>query len=193
MSTPQTVLFPAMESPSPVANDQGRDDGPGAAGTIDMDGILADLRTSVDQLTSDIARVTARTALAATDAISDGADGLRTEIRNAPGISLAVAVTAGVLLAIAVAPSRRDSRTWADVARGPTRDDVDAMLSRARMAARDTQEAASSTASSMASNIERLAQYVSQMDARSTLAPAVERGSELLRTAWRTFSGQRAQ
>ena len=150
---------------------------------------LTELRATLERLTHDVALVAERRAAAAAKCVADGADGLRSGIRQAPVTSLAVAVVAGALLAVVLTTGRSAEPAWRQSARrygSAMRDEMDAMMVGARRAADD---ARASTAGIMPS-VERLAQTLAQMDVSSTLAPAVEKGSAILRSMWAAATGR---
>ena len=60
-------------------------------------------------------------------------------------------------------------------------------LGRARNAAED----AKGTASGIMPSVERLVKTLSEMDVNSSLAPAIEKGSTLMRSAWQSLTGNR--
>ena len=187
MTTPQPKLFPTMAAGFGGNEPMSRD---GQTDETEMQRVLAELRITLDRLKYDVAIVAERNALAVSRSVSDGAEQLRGEIRKAPGIALAAAAVAGVLIAIAVTSGRPAEPAWRQTARrfqSGMREDMDALMTRARHVADD----AKVSTSGILPSVERLAQTLSQMDVNSTLGPAVEKGSTLLRTAWQSLTGNR--
>ena len=188
MTMPLAKLFPTTDAAGFGGNDPGTGIGP--AKDDELDGVLAELRASLDKLKIEVAAVAERHGEAVSKGVSAGAEQLRTEIRKAPGLALAVAAVTGVVVAIALTSTRPVEPEWRQTARryqSGIRDDLDAIMTRARQAADD----ARASTSGLIPSVERLAQTLSQMDVNSTLAPAIEKGSTLLRSAWLSLTGNR--
>ena len=187
MTTQQPKLFPTV-----TAAGYGGNDPSSARAELSEDdqmGVLAELRTKLDGLKRDVAVAAEYRAAALLQGVAEGADDLRREIRRAPGISLAVATLAGVLLAVALTSGRQPEQSWRQTARryqSAAQDEMDRLLSRARHVADD----ARGSAAGIYPSVERLADRLSQMDIGGTLAPAIEKGSSLLRTAWLSLTGK---
>lgn len=188
MTTLQPKLFPAADAAGFGGNDpalaesQHRDD--------DMVQVLSELRTTLAKLRSDVAAVAERRAAAVATSVADGAEQLRGEIRKAPGIAIAVAALAGILIAVAVTSGRPQEPAWRQTARryrSAMSDDVDALMAQASRVGGGVRDATSG----LMPSIERLAQKLSEMDLNNQLAPALEKGSTLLRSAWQTLTGNR--
>ena len=187
MTTLQPKLFPTVTAAGYGDND------PSSSRSDVTDehqmGVLAELRTTLDGLKRDVAIVAERRAADLSRGVADGAETLRTEIRKAPGISLTVATLAGALLAVALTSGRPSEPAWRHTARryqSVAQDEMDRLLSRARHVAND----ARGSAAGIYPTVERLADRLSQMDIGGTLAPAIEKGSNLLRTAWLSLTGK---
>jgi hypothetical protein len=150
--------------------------------------LLDDLNAQLVSLRTEIQSLAAQGANQVASIAHDGADGLRDQIRKAPVLSLGLALVAGSLIAIAVTARPATPATWRDRIepyRAQLPDiDVNTLMSRARQAAHQTGEAASS----IVPGVERLAQAIASMDA-TTLQPAIERGSDWVRSIWGSVSG----
>ena len=186
MTTPLAKLFPVAD----VAGFGGGQDAvaPHEQHEDELAHTLAELRASLEKLKADVSSEAQRRAAAAAVVISDGADQLRGEIRKSPGIALAVAVVAGALVGVAVTRGRPVEPAWQQTARryrSAMNDDVESLFARADKARSGLRDAASS----LMPTIERLAQKLSEMDG-TQIAPALEKGSSLLRSAWQTLSGK---
>jgi ElaB/YqjD/DUF883 family membrane-anchored ribosome-binding protein len=189
MTTPQPKLFPSATGATPASNDtSGAYDAHGS--DHEFTGTLSELRASLDKLKADVTSVAERRASAIAKSVTKSADQLAVEIRKAPGTSIAIATLAGVLLAVVITSGRPAEPTWRRTARAyqdQARGELDALMARARHVADD----ARGTASGIMPSVERLVKNFSEMDVNSTLAPAIEKGSTMMRTAWQAMTGSR--
>ena len=183
MTTPQPILFPVAASGNqaesrtklPIEDD--------------TNGALEEIRATIEKLKDDVSTMAERRAMAVSNALSDGAEHLSGEIRKAPGAALVIAAIAGILVGIAVTRARPAPLTWHERAlRLPAGigEDWNSMTGRARGLVDD----ARSSAAGLLPSVERLAQTLSQMDVNSTLAPALEKGTTLLKTAWQSLTSR---
>ena len=186
MTLPQSLLFPAAGN----LGANGTVAGQGQAAESDLNLELSEVREILAKLKNDIAGIAERRAAAVTSGISYGAEQVRTEIRKAPVAAIAVAAIAGVLFGAALASRRPQEPMWRETARryqNVVRDDVDALVARARSVAHEAQGASSRIMPS----VERLAQTLSQMDVNGALSPAIEKGTTLLKSWWYSMTANR--
>ena len=156
------------------------------ANDTDAQALLNDLRSQYESLRNDVSAAVAKRAEQASELAGQGADTLRTQIRSAPVASIAAAVLAGGVLAVLLVP-RRPEPTWRDTAvrYGNSLRDVDVaeLANSLRRSADNTLTSARDQAAGFMPSVERLAQSLSTVDS-STFSPAIEKGTELLRSVW---------
>ena len=188
MTTPLANLFPVVDAAGFAGNDTETAGSPHHDDEMAL--TLAELRQTLVKLQSDVANLAERRAAAVARGVADGSAFLQGEIRKAPGIAIAVAALAGVLVAVAVTSGRPAEPAWRQAARryqSAVSDDMDALLARANRVGGGVREAASG----LMPSVERLVQKFSEMDVNSQLAPALEQGSTVLRSAWQALTGSR--
>jgi len=152
--------------------------------------LLEDLRVQFESLRRDVAATVAHRAEQAAQVAADGAEGLRTQIRAAPVVSLAVAAVVGGLIAVLLTQRSREPG-WLERAASyrPSLPDIglkDA-ADRMRRSADATYESVREQASGIMPSVERLAQTLSTMDA-SAFTPAIEKGTSLFKSIWGSFA-----
>lgn len=151
--------------------------------------LLDDLRAQYETLRHDVAAAVAHRAEQASQLAAEGADGLRSQIRSAPVVSLAIAAAAGGLIAVLLTKRTREL-TWQEKATsyGSSLRDVDMkqLAERLRRSADATYETAREQASGIMPSVERLAQSLSTMDT-SAFTPAIEKGTSLFKSAWNSI------
>ncbi|MEQ1696344.1 MAG: hypothetical protein ABL901_10945 [Hyphomicrobiaceae bacterium] len=178
--------------------DEPRDASAMAAGTgvggHDDQAALDELRAQYEQLRGEVAAVVAKRTHQAAQLAQAGTDGLRSQIRSAPGTSLALAVIAGGLIAVLVT-NRRAERTWSERVQDTARDaanrtqsafhnaDINDLASRLRRSAESSFAQTREQAAGVIPGLERLAQSLSTMDS-STFTPAIEKGTSWLKALW---------
>jgi ElaB/YqjD/DUF883 family membrane-anchored ribosome-binding protein len=143
-----------------------KDNGNGTGTAPPDDDRLAHLRAELAVLTQSIADMTAKRAAQIEELATSGAASLRSTIEARPWTALAVAATAGALLAVAVTPkSSRGLRASGIMSYAP--DDISASVRRAIAHGVDTQP--------ITSRFERLVDSISSIDASAlTSSPAYD-------------------
>jgi ElaB/YqjD/DUF883 family membrane-anchored ribosome-binding protein len=165
----------------------------GSTTGTDEQAILDDLRAQYDKLRDEVTAVISERTEQAARLARDGADGLRSQIRSAPGTSIALAVLAGGLIGVLLT-SRREL-TWGETAQNSVRDtahryqaalrnvDINDLAERLRRSADSTLSSTRDQASGIIPGLERLAQSLSTMDS-SSFTPAIEKGTSWLKSVW---------
>ncbi len=160
----------------------------------DEQALLDELCVQYQTLRDEVAAVVAQRSQQAVQLAQAGADGLRSNIRSAPGTSIALAAIAGGLIAV-LATSRRVEPTWREAAQTSARNaahraqtslrsvDIDALADRIRHSAESSFSNARDQASGIVPGLERLAHTISTMDA-SALTPAIEKGTSWIKSVW---------
>ena len=187
MTMPAAQLFSVTDAAGFGGNDAKAN---GSHSQDDEMASLTELRAALGKLQSEVATMAERRAAEVAASVTDGAEQLRGEIRKSPGIAIAVAAMAGILIAVAVTSGRPAEPAWRQTARRyrtAMSDDVDALLAQASRVGGGARDAASG----LMPSVERLVQKFSEMDVNNQLAPALEKGSTLLRSAWQTLTGNR--
>lgn len=167
--------------------------GPSTTGN-DEQALLDELRAQYEKLRDEVAAVVSHRTQQARDLAQDGADGLRSSIRAAPGSSIALAAVAGGLIAVLLT-SRRPEPTWSDTfqssagkfahrAQAALRTaDIEALADQLRQSADNSFASARGQMSGIVPGLERLAEKLSSMDA-SALSPAIEKSASWLKSVW---------
>ena len=128
------------------------------------------LRSQISTLSSEVARIAAGRVEAAKRLALEGSDYAREAVDDYPFASLALAFGAGALLALAVVPPRRKSPDWRHASVYRLRDDLTDYTKQMKRSIRS-----SATGRGLMSNLERVADTVSSVDAKATIGPVWNR------------------
>lgn len=170
------------------------DVGSPGAGDQENQAILDELRAQYESLREEVAATVSKRAQQAAQLAQDGAGELRSQIRSAPGTSLALALIAGGLVAVLIT-SRRTEPAWTERIQDSARDaanryqtafrnaDFNDLAGQVRRAAESSYAGARDQAAGMVPTIERLAHSLSTMDS-SSFSPAIEKGTSWLKAVW---------
>ena len=128
------------------------------------------LRGQISTLSSEVSRIAAGRVEAVKRVAAEGSDYAREAVDDYPFASLALAFGAGALLGLAVVPTRRDSPDWRHTSVDSLRDDLANYTKQMKRSIRS-----SATGRGLMSNMERVADTVSSVDAKATIGPVWNR------------------
>ena len=128
------------------------------------------LRGQISTLSSEVARIAAERVEAVKRAAEQGAEHAREAVDDYPLASLALAFGAGALIGLAVVPQRRAASDWRHASVNSVRDDLADYTRQMKRSIRS-----SATGRGLMSNLERVADTVSSVDAKATIGPVWNR------------------
>ena len=128
------------------------------------------LRGQISTLSSEVVRIAAGRVEAVKRVAVEGSDYARETVDDYPFASLALAFGAGALLGLAVLPPRRDSSDWRHASVNSLRDDLTDYTKQMKRSIRS-----SAAGRGLMSNLERVADTVSSVDAKATIGPVWNR------------------
>ena len=139
---------------------------------------LEALRNQIAALSSEVSRIAAERLELAKRTAEQSADLARESIEAYPLASLALAFGVGALIGLAVVPARRTSTDWRHASLSSVRDDLADYTRQMKRSIRST-----AAGSGFMSNLERVADTVSSVDAKATIGPVWNRLVAWLETA----------
>lgn len=131
---------------------------------------MAALRDQLSTLSSEVSRIAAERLAAAKRATEAGAEYARETVNDYPLGSLALAFGAGALIGLAIVPPRRPIADWRHTSVNSVRDELADYTKQMKRSLRS-----SATGRGLISNLERVADTVSSVDAKATIGPVWNR------------------
>lgn len=128
------------------------------------------LREQISQLSIEVSRIVAGRVEAAKRAAEAGAEYARGTVDEHPLTSLALAFGAGALIGLAIVPARRASFDWRTPNLANARNDLADYTEKMKRSI-----SSSATGRGFMSNLERVADTVSSVDAKATIGPVWNR------------------
>ena len=128
------------------------------------------LREQLSALGAEVSRIAEERMSAAKLSAEHGVTYARDVVEEYPLTSLALAFSAGAVIGLALVPSRRVSMDWRHASVNSVRDDLGDYTERLRRSIRST-----AMGNGIVSNLERVADTVSSVDAKATIGPVWDR------------------
>ena len=133
-------------------------------------GEVAALRAQINALTSEVSRIAHERAEAIKRAAEAGAEYAEQTVDDYPMTTMALAFGFGALIGLAVIPSHRKSFDWRNPSINSARDELADYTEKLKRSVRN-----SAVGSNFAANLERVADTVSNVDAKTTIGPVWNR------------------
>ena len=175
----QVKLFPTGEQ---------EDKSMGPHDDVDVHSALEALRNEMEQLKTSVSDFATRQAQQARAFAGESTEQLKGSIVRNPATALGVALFLGVGLGLLLTSPRRE-KNWSDTLEDYRKSvpDVDVRKLLAKLQ-RQASDATESATSSFMPSLERLANSISSIDTEDTVGPALEKGTNWIKSVWKSFT-----